>query len=74
MSRTNLSKVFLVFAIIFGALALATLKPSDTPILSDLGYQSWCPFAPYSTLALLFFGGLCVAMRNHLKTLPAKSA
>lgn len=70
MSRANLSKVFLAFAAVFLVLAIATVLPHDAPVVSDLGYQSWCPFAPYSTLALLFGAGLCQSLRKHLKTLP----
>jgi hypothetical protein len=70
MSRANLSKLLLAFAAVFLAMAIATLIPHDAPVLSDLGYQSWCPFAPYSTLALLFGAGLCQAVRKHMTTLP----
>jgi hypothetical protein len=70
MSRANLSKVFLALAAIFLVLAIATLIPVHSPVMSDLGYRSWCPFAPYSTLALLFGAGLCQSLRKHLKTLP----
>jgi hypothetical protein len=33
---------------------------------SDLGYKSLCPFAPWSTLILLFFTWLALAVRRYL--------
>ncbi|MDP9054506.1 MAG: hypothetical protein M3N93_09435 [Acidobacteriota bacterium] len=62
--------LLLAGAIVLLALAAATLVPSTAPKVSDLGYSTFCPFAPYSTLTLLFFGGLCWAVRQHVSKLP----
>jgi hypothetical protein len=56
---------------VFSTLALATLLPSSAPKISDLGYATFCPFAPWSTLALLFFGGLSWVIRSYVKSQPA---
>lgn len=66
MSRQTLSGVFLVSAVVFLVLALATLMPSSAPKISDLGYSTFCPFAPWSTLALLFFGWLSWTIRRYI--------
>jgi hypothetical protein len=57
--------------IIFLSLAAATLVPSTLPKVSDLGYSTFCPFAPWSTLTLLFFGGLGWVVRKHVNAQPA---
>ncbi len=71
MSRQNLSNIFLVVAITLFVLAAATLMPSSAPKVSDLGYSTLCPFAPWSTLALMFFGWLSWAIRRHVMSQPA---
>ena len=71
MSRQNLSNIFLVIAIALFVLAAATLMPSSAPKVSDLGYSTLCPFAPWSTLTLLFFGWLSWAIRRHVMSQPA---
>jgi hypothetical protein len=71
MSRKTLSAILLVSAVVFLALALATLLPSSAPKISDLGYSTYCPFAPWSTLTLLFFAGLSWAIRRHVQSQPA---
>jgi hypothetical protein len=40
-------------------------------MVSDLGYYTLCPFAPWSTLTLLLLGGLCWVLRRHIESLPA---
>jgi hypothetical protein len=55
---------------VFLVLAAATLVPSSAPKVSDLGYSTLCPFAPWSTLALLFFAGLSWAIRLHVDSQP----
>lgn len=52
-------------------LGAATLMPSSAPRVSDLGYSTFCPFAPYSTLTLLFFGWLAWVVRKHILRQPA---
>jgi len=70
MSRQTLSALLLTAAILFLVLAVATLFPSSAPVISDLGYSTFCPFAPWSTLALLFFAGLGWVIRSHIKSQP----
>ena len=71
MSRPALSRLLLIGAAFFALTALATLVPYPNKMISDLGYFTLCPFAPYSTLTLLFLGAICWAVRQHIKTLPA---
>ncbi|HVV43641.1 MAG TPA: hypothetical protein VHC72_00500 [Bryobacteraceae bacterium] len=66
MPRQTLSALLLAVAIVFFVLAAATLVPSSASLTSDLGYATFCPFAPWSTLALLFFGWLSWAIRKHV--------
>jgi len=54
---------------LFAALALWTLlpfPPASRP--NDFGYASACPFAPWSTLALLVVAGAAWAVRQYLRT------
>lgn len=54
--------------------ALVTLLPfSSTNIKSDLGYNSLCPFAPWSTLTLLVGAGLVWIIRAYVKTQNVKT-
>jgi hypothetical protein len=71
MTRPTLSRLLFIGALFFAVTALATLVPYPNKMISDLGYFTLCPFAPYSTLTLLFLGALCWAVRAHIKTLPA---
>ncbi len=71
MSRQTLTAILLASAILFLALAVATLIPSEGLKISDLGYATFCPFAPWSTLALLFFAGLSWVIRRHVNSQPA---
>jgi hypothetical protein len=66
MSRQTLSGLLLAGTIVLLVLAVATLVPSSAPMTSDLGYATFCPFAPWSTLTLLFFAGLGWVVRNHV--------
>jgi hypothetical protein len=68
--KTRLSLIFLAGAILFAALAAATLIPHSSPTVSDLGYYTLCPFAPWSTLALLFFAALCWVLRRYINAQP----
>jgi hypothetical protein len=70
MSRQTLTALLLASTILFLVLAAATLVPSSAPVISDLGYATFCPFAPWSTLALLFFAGLGWVIRSHVKSQP----
>jgi hypothetical protein len=69
MSPKNLSTVLLAIAILSVVLALATLIPvssSSPAMISDLGYYTLCPFAPYSTLTLLFVAALAWVVRRYI--------
>jgi H+/Cl- antiporter ClcA len=69
MSPKSLSALLLAVAILFLVLALATLIPvssSSPATVSDLGYYTLCPFAPYSTLTLLFVAGLAWVVRRYI--------
>jgi len=48
--------------------AAVTMLPLPAPKANDLGYVSACPFAPWSTLALLLVAGLIWAVRQYLVT------
>jgi hypothetical protein len=68
MSRKALSSLLLASAILLSVFAGATLLPSSSPMMSDLGYHTFCPFAPWSTLTLLFFAGLGWVVRRHVES------
>jgi len=55
-------------ALLFAGLAALTLLPFTAPRQNDLGYTSMCPFAPWSTLALLVVAGVIWAVRQYLIT------
>lgn len=69
MSRESLRSLLLAATILLVVLAGVTLLPGSSPILSDLGYHTLCPFAPWSTLTLLFLGGLSWVVRRYLAPL-----
>jgi len=71
MSRQSLSFLLLASAVVFLALAIATLLPFPSSIISDLGYHALCPFAPWSTLMLLLLGGISWALHRHVKALSS---
>ena len=66
MSRKTLSSILFAAAILFGVLALVTLVPHSNQMVSDLGYHTFCPFAPWSTLTLLFLGWLAWIVRGYV--------
>jgi hypothetical protein len=71
VSRKTICLILLILTLFFGATALATLIPrSGTAMMSDLGYFSWCPFAPWSTLTLLMLGGVSWVVRQHIQAQP----
>jgi hypothetical protein len=67
MSRQTLITLTLASAALFVVLAGVTLVPVSTGPINDLGYHSLCPFAPYSTLALLVPVGIALLLRYYLK-------
>jgi len=58
----------LVLAFILVALSIWTALPLGASKTNDLGYFSACPFAPWSTLALLLVAGVLMAIRQYLLT------
>lgn len=66
MSRQQLSTLLLAFAAVLVLLAAVTLLPYGSPRINDLGYHSLCPFAPYSSGALLLGAGLAWIVRAYL--------
>ena len=62
------STILLGLAVLFVGLAVLTLLPFTAPRANDLGYMSMCPFAPWSTLALLVVAGVIWAIRQYLMT------
>ncbi len=49
-------------------LGLVTLVPHSNKMVSDLGYHTLCPFAPWSTLTLLFLGWLAWIVRGYVNS------
>ena len=70
MSRQNLSTLLFAASILLAVLAAVTLVPYSSPMISDLGYHTLCPFAPWSTLTLLFLSGLSRVMRQYIDSQP----
>jgi hypothetical protein len=70
MSRPAQSNLLLAIAILFVALAAATLVPYSSSMISDLGYYTLCPFAPWSTLALLLGAAVCWVLRKYIDGQP----
>jgi len=67
MSRQQLSAILLGAAVLLVVLAAVTLLPYSSPRINDLGYRSLCPFAPYSSGALLLGSGLAGVVRSYLR-------
>jgi len=62
------STILFGLVVLFVGLAVLTLLPFTAPRANDLGYMSMCPFAPWSTLALLLVAGVIWAIRQYLVT------
>jgi hypothetical protein len=71
MSRPTFSSLLLAAAILFLVLAGVTLVPFTNPMVSDLGYHTLCPFAPWSTFTLLFLSGVSWIVRRYVDAQPA---
>jgi hypothetical protein len=71
MSRQTLSSLLLASAVLLAVLAAVTLLPYSSPMISDLGYHTLCPFAPWSTVTLLVLAGLAWVVRRHINAQPA---
>ncbi len=71
MTRQTLSTILKVFAILMALGAIATAVPWPSALtISDLGYRTLCPFAPWSTITLLTLAGLGWVVRRHIQSLP----
>jgi len=68
MSKDIRNTALLSLVVIFVGLALWTLLPFSAPKANDLGYISTCPFAPWSTSALLLIAAVIWAIRKYLLT------
>jgi hypothetical protein len=66
LSRSTVSFLLLANAVVFVVMAAATLMPFPTSSVSDLGYYSLCPFAPWSTLILLLIAGMSWVLWRHI--------
>ncbi len=73
-SRQNLGDLLRAAAVLLLIGAGVTLIPWTNPMVSDLGYHTLCPFAPWSTLTLLFLSGTAHVVRRYLATLPTEQA
>lgn len=74
MPNKRLLALLLAADVLLALGALVTLLPfSSTNIKSDLGYNSLCPFAPWSTLTLLVGAGLVWIIRAYVKTQNVKT-
>jgi hypothetical protein len=71
MSRQTLSSILLAASIALAVGGVVTLVPYSSPTVSDLGYRTLCPFAPWSTITLLFLAGLAWLVRRHINAQPA---
>jgi len=66
MPEKTRSTVLLILIIVLIGSAAWTMLPSSGSKVNDLGYVSVCPFAPWSTLALLLAAGFIWAIRRYL--------
>lgn len=66
----TLERIFFALAVLLGLLAALTLLPFDSLVVSDLGYKTLCPFAPWSTAILAFLAWLAWSVRGYLKSRP----
>jgi len=71
MSRQTVSSVLFFLATVLAILGIATAVPYPSKMISDLGYYTFCPFAPYSTGALLLLAGLAWIVRKHVNSQTA---
>ena len=68
MAKKIITTAMLITAAALIALAVATLLPIGTAKPNDMGYVSYCPFAPSSTLMLLLGAGILWVVRNYILT------
>jgi hypothetical protein len=68
MSRDQVANSLFGLALLFAMAALLTLIPFSAAKMNDLGYHSMCPFAPWSSLALLVAAGVVWLIRSYVLT------
>jgi hypothetical protein len=68
MSKDVRNAILLGLVIVLAGLAVFTLLPLSASKANDLGYVSVCPFAPWSTLALMLPAVAIWAIRQYLIT------
>jgi hypothetical protein len=69
MPKQKLLNILTGIAWLLVVMSLVTLVPYSTGnIRSDLGYNSLCPFAPWSTLTLLAGAGFAWLVRGYIRT------
>ena len=68
MSKDVRNATLLALIIVLLGLAAFTMLPFSASKANDLGYVSTCPFAPWSTLAILLAAGVVFAIRQYLIT------
>lgn len=67
MSEVNRNTSLLVLVVLLCGGAVITLLPHSAARINDLGYNSVCPFAPWSALMLLLAAGLVWVVRQYLR-------
>lgn len=70
MSKGTIGTLLLSGAVLFAVSGAVTLIPYHATMISDLGYYTLCPFAPWSTLVLLAFAGACWILRRYVDSNP----
>ena len=70
MTRQSLSSLLQIAIYLLLVGAAVTLIPWSAHVVRDLGYATLCPFAPWSTITLLFLAGLAWAIRNYANAQP----
>lgn len=65
MAPQTRNKALLMAVYVFLGSAVLTLIPTTGEVVSDLGYPSLCPFAPWSTLLSLLGAGIVSAWRSY---------
>jgi len=68
MTKDQVSNSLLILTLLLVLTALLTLIPFSAAKMNDLGYHSMCPFAPWSTLALLAAAGVVWIIRGYVLT------
>jgi hypothetical protein len=66
VTAAHRSTVLFYTAMVLIGLSISTVLPVAAARVNDLGYHSFCPFVPWSPLALLLGAGLALAVRQYL--------